>query len=207
MSRHVRHTRESVIQAAGKLFALRGYHGTSMKDLGDELGLLKSSIYSHISSKEDLLLEVVRRGERLFNESAQRALDTSTDQTGQLRALIQGHLEVILEHRDEASTFLNEARALEEPYRQAVIAARDRYELIFRQVIEESIATGKFDRRVDPVMAGIFILSILNSVGRWYRPEGALDLEGLTERIWEFVSSGLIQPSQEADLQMTGPHR
>ncbi len=207
MSGQVRHSRESVIQAAGKLFALRGYHSTSMKDLGDELGLLKSSIYSHVSSKEDLLLEVVRRGERLFNESAQRALDASSDDTGRLRALIRGHLEVILDHRDEASTFLNEARALEEPYREAVIAARDRYEAIFRQAIGERVAAGEFDRRVDPVMAGIFILSILNSVGRWYRPDGALDLEDLTEQIWDFVSSGLLQTAGGADLQAAGPQR
>lgn len=207
MSSQVRNSRETVIKAAGKLFALRGYHGTSMKDLGDELGLLKSSIYSHVSSKEDLLLEVVRRGERLFNESARRALDNSTSENGRLRALIRGHLEVILDHRDEASTFLNEARALDEPYREGVVAARDRYELIFRHVIGEGISAGEFDERVDPVMAGIFILSILNSVGRWYRPEGALDREELAERIWEFVSSGLILPSRDSGLPAISPQR
>ena len=140
------------------------------------------------------LLEVVRRGERLFNEAARRALDTSTSEKGRLRALIRGHLEVILDHRDEASTFLNEALALDEPHRKEVVAARDRYELIFRQVIGEGVSGGEFDERVDPVMAGIFILSILNSVGRWYRPEGALDREELAERIWEFVSSGMLLP-------------
>lgn len=207
MSSQVRNSRETVIKAAGKLFALRGYHGTSMKDLGDELGLLKSSIYSHVSSKEDLLLEVVRRGERLFLESARRALDTSTGENGRLRALIRGHIEVILDHRDEASTFLNEARALDEPHRRGVVAARDRYELIFRRVIGEGVSAGEFDERVDPVMAGIFILSILNSVGRWYRPEGALDREELAERIWEFVSSGLTLPSEDSGLPTTGPQR
>ena len=207
MSSQVRNSRETVIKAAGKLFALRGYHGTSMKDLGDELGLLKSSIYSHVSSKEDLLLEVVRRGERLFLESARRALDTSTGENGRLRALIRGHLEVILDHRDEASTFLNEARALDEIYREGVVAARDRYELIFRRVIGEGVSAGEFDERVDPVMAGIFILSILNSVGRWYRPEGALDREELAERIWEFVSSGLTLPSRDPGLPTTDPQR
>lgn len=194
MSGQVRHSRESVIRAAGKLFALRGYHGTSMKDLGDELGLLKSSIYSHISSKEDLLVEVVRRAERLFGDSAQRALDAPLGEADRLKALISGHLDVILDHRDEASTFLNEARALTEPYREAVIAARDRYEMIFRQVIRAGIATGEFDHRVDPVMSGIFILSLLNAVGRWYRPEGAMSREDLVEQIWDFVSRGLLRP-------------
>lgn len=189
-----RHSRESVIQAAGKLFARRGYHGTSMKDLGEELGLLKSSIYSHVSSKEDLLLEVVKRAETLFSDSARRALDSHSGQANRLKALIRGHLRVILDHRDEASTFLNEARSLDERYREAVIAARDGYEQVFREVIEEGIRTGEFHRRTDPVVAGIFILSILNAVGRWYQPDGRLAPDEMTEEVWSFVSSGLAHP-------------
>ena len=191
MSTTTRHSRESVIQAAGKLFALRGYHGTSMQDLGNELGLFKSSIYSHVSSKEDLLLEVVRRAERLFNQSAQRAMENNVGEAARLQALITGHLQVILDHRDEASTFLNEARALDARYREAVIAARDGYEGIFREVLRAGINSGDFNPQIDPVMATIFILSILNAVGRWYRPDGKLGREDLAHEMWEFISSGL----------------
>ena len=197
MSGQARHSRESVVKAAGKLFALRGYHGTSMQDLGDELGLLKSSIYSHVSSKEDLLLEVVRRAERLFNQSAREALETPSGEAARLRALIRGHLQVILDHRDEASTFLNEARALDERYREAVIDARNGYEGVFRQVIGRGVRTGEFDDRVDPAMASIFILSILNAVGRWYRPDGRLEPGDLAEEMWGFISSGMVRAEMQ----------
>ncbi len=52
----IRNTRSDVVDAAGRLFAQRGYHGTSMRDLGKELGLLGSSLYSHVDSKQDLLV-------------------------------------------------------------------------------------------------------------------------------------------------------
>jgi len=204
MTAATRHSRESVIQAAGKLFARRGYHGTSMKDLGDELGLLKSSIYSHVSSKEDLLLEVVRRAERLFNDSARKALESTSGEAARLRALVKGHIEVILDHRDEVSTFLNEARALDEQYREAVVAARDGYERIFRQVIRAGVRSGEFDHRVDPVMAGIFILSILNALGRWYRPHGRLQRQQLVEEMWDFISSGLASSRPQEPGAPTG---
>ena len=68
-----RHSRDDVIDAAGRLFAERGYHGTSMRDLGKALGLHGSSLYSHVSSKEDLLVEVVQRGAELFQRSAAAA--------------------------------------------------------------------------------------------------------------------------------------
>lgn len=202
MSANHRHSRETVIRAAGKLFARRGYHGTSMQDLGNELGLLKSSIYSHVASKEDLLLEVVGRAERLFNQSARKAIDAHTGEGARLRALISGHLQVILDHRDEASTFLNEARALDERYRATVIAARDGYEEVFRQVIGRGVSSGEFHDRVDPVVASIFILSILNAVGRWYRPDGRLGPERLAEEMWGFIGPGLLRrvpPTRSTD--------
>ncbi len=65
-------SREDVVTAAGRLFSARGYHGTSMRDLARELGLIGSSFYSHIDSKADLLVEVVERGADLFQESADR---------------------------------------------------------------------------------------------------------------------------------------
>ncbi len=192
MSTTARHSRETVIKAAGKLFASRGYHGTSMQDLGNELGLLKSSIYSHVSSKEDLLLEVVRRAEQLFSQSARRALSSGGGDKERLRALVTGHLQVILDHHDEASTFLHEARALDERYREAVLAARDRYEDVFRRVIRSGIRSGEFDSRTDPVAATIFVLSLLNAVVRWYRPDGRLGPQELTEEMWRFIGSGIL---------------
>ena len=61
-------SRDDVIEAAGRLFAKRGYHATSMRDLGGELGILGGSVYAHVSSKEELLVEVVQRAGRLFGE-------------------------------------------------------------------------------------------------------------------------------------------
>ena len=69
-----RNSRSDVVAAAGRLFAERGYHGTSMRDLGRELGLLGSSLYAHVESKQDLLVEVVEEGARLFQDSAEEAL-------------------------------------------------------------------------------------------------------------------------------------
>ncbi len=57
-----RNSRDDVVRAAARLFAERGYHGTSMRDLGAELGLFGSSLYSHVGSKQELLVEVVATG-------------------------------------------------------------------------------------------------------------------------------------------------
>ncbi|HSJ26790.1 MAG TPA: TetR/AcrR family transcriptional regulator [Acidimicrobiia bacterium] len=192
-----RNTRADVVQAAGRLFAEKGYHGTSMRDLGRELGLQGSSLYSHIRSKEDLLVDVVQRAADLFQASAARAMALEGDDRSRLRALIAGHVDVLLDHVDEARTFLNEARALDEPDRARVLGARDGYEQTFRDVLARGSANGTFRADLDPVVTGILLLSILNSVDRWYRADGRLDRRSLVDSILGFALDGIGAPSTD----------
>jgi TetR/AcrR family transcriptional regulator, cholesterol catabolism regulator len=189
-----RNTRADVVAAAGRLFAERGYHGTSMRDLGRELGLHGSSLYSHISSKEDLLVDVVQRAADLFEIAASQALAVDGDSRDRLRALIAGHIDVLLDHVDEARTFLYEARSLDEPHRSRVLDARNAYERVFREVLDEGVAHGAFRPDLDPVVTGILILSVLNAIDRWYRPDGRLDRPALVEAILEFTLEGIALP-------------
>jgi len=186
-----RNSRADVIAAAGRLFAERGYHGTSMRDLGRELGMLGSSLYAHVDSKQDLLVEVVEQGARLFQESAAAALAVEGTARDRLQALIRGHVGVVLANHDVVRTFLNEARMLDDGHRSRVITARDAYEQAFRDVLVTGIGEQSFREDVDPKIASIFILSILNALERWYRPDGDLDSAALTRSLIGFVESGL----------------
>lgn len=186
-----RHSHEDVVRAAGRLFAERGYHGTSMRDLGKELGLLGSSLYSHVSSKQDLLVEVVEEGARLFEESAVKALSVEGTAADRLEALVAAHVEVVVDNIDVSRTFLNEARMLDATHRARIVDARDHYEGVFRSVIGEGRNDGSFTAHIDPKIASIFILSILNAIERWYHVDGDLDRDALIEELTAFIMSAL----------------
>jgi TetR/AcrR family transcriptional regulator, cholesterol catabolism regulator len=186
-----RNSRADVVAAAGRLFAVRGYHGTSMRDLGRELGLLGSSLYAHVESKQDLLVEVVEEGARLFQDSADRALAAGGTASERLRGLVAGHIDVVLDNQDVVRTFLNEARMLDEEHRSRIVEARDHYEEAFRTVIREGWEDGSLGADTDPKIASIFILSILNAIERWYHPRGELDRGALTNELTRFARAAL----------------
>ncbi len=187
----VRNTRSDVIDAAGRLFAEGGYHGTSMRDLGRELGMLGSSLYSHVDSKQDLLVEVVEEGARLFEASAEQANATSGTARDRLTALVAGHVAVVLDNVDVARTFLNEARMLDAKHRHRVLEARDHYEQVFRSVLAEGARDGSFRPGIDPKTTSIYILSVLNALERWYDPAGALARDELTADLTAFLVAGV----------------
>lgn len=184
-------SREDVVRAAGRLFAERGFHGTSMRDLGSEVGLLGSSLYSHVAGKHELLVEVVRRGAELFQRLAEDVLSTDTEATDQLRMLIAGHVRIVVDNLDEARTILNEARFLAPEERAPIVDMRNRYEDAYRTVIARGVERGEFDRSVDPAFGAINVLSLLNAIERWYRPDGAMGPADVAAAMSRFVERGL----------------
>src|ERR1700756_4729171 len=99
--------RAELTRAAARLFAQKGYHGTSVGDLADALGLQKGSLYAHIDSKAELLWEVAREGAEAFHA----ALDTVPDEgpvLERIRAALRAHLRVVADQLDIATVFVRE---------------------------------------------------------------------------------------------------
>ena len=184
-------SREDIVIGAGKRFATYGYRGTSMRDLGDDLGILGSSIYAHVGGKQELLLAVIERGAALFDASATKAVASHDDPTERLRWLIEGHIDVLVDHEAESRTFLNEAAFLDPVERDRVTDMRDRYERVFRDTIKSGVRSSAFRSDVDPKISGIFVLSMLNAIQRWFDPTGELSRTALVDRLHRFAISGL----------------
>jgi AcrR family transcriptional regulator len=186
-----RRNRRDVIQAAGRLFAQRGFHGTSMRDLGDTLGLHGSSLYAHVGSKTELLEEIVADGVRQCIDLADEVLAGDEPAADKLRWLVTGHVRLVVANLDTWTTFVNEYRFLPEPERERVIGLRDRYQGAYRSVIKEGAAEGWVREDLDDRLAATLVLSLLNAVSGWYRPNGDRSPEQLADAVYELVIGGI----------------
>ena len=185
-------TRDDIIAGAGRRFATHGYHGTSMRDLGDDLGILGSSIYAHVGGKQELLVAVIERGASYFAASAEAAVADADSPSDRLTRLIAGHIDVVLTHRSEARTYLSETDFLPDEDRLRIAASRDSYEQAFVDAIEDGIGAGEFDPDRSARLSAIYVLSVLNAVDRWFDDDGRLDRAGLAEDISAFVTRGVM---------------
>jgi AcrR family transcriptional regulator len=116
---------------------------------------------------------------------------TDGDGLARLRALVAGHVDVVLDHPDEVRTFLYEANALEESHRTRVLAARNNYEEAFRTVLRAGAEDGSLRPDLDSPLAAIILLSILNALERWYSPNGRLSRDELVRGILAFGLEGI----------------
>src|SRR5881396_3050199 len=123
--------RQELSRQAARLFAQKGYHGTSIGDLAAALGVQKGSLYSHIESKQDLLYEIVREGVDAFT-AALEAIPEELPAFEKIRLALRAHLRVVSEQLDVATVFVREWRYLEGDRRDEIVCERRRYEERFR---------------------------------------------------------------------------
>jgi TetR/AcrR family transcriptional regulator, cholesterol catabolism regulator len=180
--------REELTRTAARLFAERGYHGTSLADIAGALGMQKASLYHHIASKEDLLWEVARRGADAFH-AALDAVPEDAPATEKIRLALRGHLRVVAEQLDAATVFTREWRALGGDRRAEFIAERRRYEHRVRELFQEGVDGGELRTDLDVATAALLFLSAANWAYTWLRP-GA-DTDALADRFFAVLLDGM----------------
>jgi AcrR family transcriptional regulator len=179
--------RSELTREAAKLFARKGYHGTSVGDIADALGVQKGSLYSHISSKEDLLYETLREGAAAFHE----ALDTIPEDlpsTEKIRFALRGHLRVVAEQLDVATVFVQEWRYLEGDRREEFVAERRRYEERIRELFREGRELSELRADLDENVAALVLLSAANWAYTWLQP--GRDTDELADRFFAILLDG-----------------
>jgi TetR/AcrR family transcriptional regulator, cholesterol catabolism regulator len=180
--------RAELTRAAARLFAEKGYHGTSVGDLAEALGLQKGSLYTHIDSKAELLWEVAREGAEAFH-AALDALPDDGPVLERIRAALRAHLQVVAEQLDIATVFVREWRYLEGGRREQFVAERRRYEERIRGLFREGREVGELRTDLDDATAALLALSAANWAYTWLRP-GA-DTDALADRFTAQLLDGM----------------
>ena len=96
----------------------------------------------------------------------------------------------------DATVFLHGWKFLSEARRSAVAERRDRYEHLYRRVIEEGIQSGAF-AECDPKMAALLVLSAVNWLPQWYKPSGPLSPAEVADEFSDLILSGLAYSASE----------
>ena len=180
--------RNELTRQAARLFAERGYHGTSIGDLAEAMGVQKGSLYAHINSKQDLLYETMREGADAFH-AALDVLPEHAPVTERIRLALRGHLRVVAEQLDVATVFIREWRYLEGERRDEIVAERRRYEERVRALFREGRELGSCAPTWTTSAAALLMLSAANWAYTWLRP--GRDTDELADRFYALLVDGM----------------
>jgi AcrR family transcriptional regulator len=180
--------RAELVRTAARLFAERGYHGTSMGDIARAMGVQKASLYSLTGSKQQLLYDTVRAGAEAFH-AALDAVGDEAHAVERIRQALRGHLQVVAEQLDTATVFTREWRYLDDAFLEEFVGERRRYEERWRELFREGVERGELRVDLRPSDAALLVLSAANWAYTWL-PAGA-DTDTLADRFTAIVVDGI----------------
>lgn len=183
------YSREELLTVCVAVFNRHGYDNTSMGMLSTELGISKSAIYHHVSSKEEILQEALIRAldaleAMIFEVQARdlRAIDT-------LEQIVRGSVRVLVEQMPYV-TLLLRLRGNSE-IELAALERRRRITRTMEQLVRHAQEDGDLRTDVSSKSAPRLMLGMVNSIVDWYQPGGIGTTDALSDTVVKMALDGL----------------
>lgn len=185
-------TREDILEAAAQVFRQKGFHGASMQDIAEAVNLQKASLYHHVSSKQEILLALLNRALELLLERISAISDQPLPADKKLSQMIRAYLQILAENTDLSAVLLFEHRSLERRQHARHVPNRDKFEALWRNVLEEGVESNRFQCD-DPALTTRAILGIMNWTITWYRPDGDMTINQVADHYSDLLLNGLLK--------------
>lgn len=167
-----------ILEAAAILFAERGYAATSVRDIGERVGLLGGSLYYYIKSKDALFVKINDTALQVAEDRIRAAIATVERPWERLTTACVTMLEIQLDPNSLTMPLMNDFQSVPTEVRERLVAKRDAFEKIFVQLVADLPLAEGLDRGVYRLL----LLTLLNNVSGWYR-EGRLTPEEIARQI------------------------
>ena len=174
--------KDQIKKTAAQMFRKRGYPSTSMRDIAKKLGMEAPSLYNHISSKQEILSELLLSVAHEFMSGMKTIKASPLSALEKLEFLVKLHVDITLEHSDAVSLLTGEWIHLEKDSAKEFIEKRDAYETDFREILRTCIHEGSVEK-VDIDMAVFSILSTLRWLYSWYAKHPNVNREELEKEM------------------------
>ncbi|MGQ0561233.1 MAG: TetR/AcrR family transcriptional regulator [Gemmatimonadota bacterium] len=192
-----------ILQTAAAIFAEKGYHDTSIRDISRATGVSLSGLYYYFRSKEELLCLIMDHCFGTVLENAQAVLAAEPDPERRLRLFIENHLRYFVSNMKEMKVLSHEARSLTGDYRRLVNDKKRRYTDLCIGILGELADKDS----VDPRIAAYSLFGMMNWIYNWYHPERAgpvAELAGnMSQLFLNGYLSGAAQPARRSNVERT----
>jgi len=170
---------ERLVQVAAKLFAERGFEGTSVQEIVEAAGVTKGAMYHYFGSKDDLLYEIYGRVLRMQMERLEKVASGEGPVQERLHAAAADVVVTTIENLDDTKIFLRSMHQLTPEKQRTVRAERRRYHERFRAMVHEGQESGLFRDDVPADLVVDFYFGSVHHLWMWYRrtrPQTAEDV-------------------------------
>jgi AcrR family transcriptional regulator len=183
-----------ILQTAATIFADKGYHDTSIRDISRATGISLSGLYYYFRSKEELLFLIQDHCFGTVLQDAQRLLAGENEPDRKLRIFVSNHLRYFISNMKEMKVLSHEAQSLSGDYRRLVNNKKKAYTELCIGIVEDLAPTGA---AMDPRIAAMSLFGMMNWIYNWYHPERDVPVAELADHMSQLFLRGYLSGAPE----------
>ena len=193
-----------VLKTSAGVFAEKGYHSTSMRDISRATKMSLSGLYYYFKSKEELLFLIQDYCFTTVIEDCRRLLKGVDDPVRRLKLLIENHLNYFVNNMNEMKVLSHEANSISGDLFRKVNTKKRQYVDLVMNLLAEIARENRVDH-VDVRVATFSLFGMMNWIYNWYDPRKDVDVEGLSRNITRLFLKGFLGDKMvDAETRETG---
>jgi len=179
---------ESILRTAAQIFAEKGYHQASIRDIARATGVSLSGLYYYFNSKEELLFLIQDHAFGTLIGNLDQLLEGEPQPLRRLRILMENHLRYFIANKAEMKVLSHEAEALTGDFRRRVNAKKRRLTEIAMEILSELRPEGD----IDPRVATFAMFGMMNWLYNWHRPDRDVPLDKIVDDMYTIFGQGFL---------------
>jgi AcrR family transcriptional regulator len=199
---------EFILRTSARIFAEKGYHQTSMRDISRATEVSLAGLYYYCKSKEELLFLIQDNCFGRVHERLRERLRETSDPVAKLRLVIENHLSFFAANMAEMKVLSHEAESLAGEMRAHVTGRKQQYTRLVRRILSEvqqaQRARAGHDAaapRPDLTVSTYALFGMMNWIYNWYDPRGHLSVSDLVDNLARLFLSGFLAGQAGDELQ------
>ena len=191
-SRHYDEKLQQILKTSARIFAEKGFHHTSVRDIARATKMSLSGLYYYFTTKEELLYLIQERCFLTLLQRWEQAADPQADARARIRAFAENHLSFFLHNMSEMKVMGHEDESLTGGFQDKILVLRRRYVKVIMDLIGE-LPGRESDKAVDLRVATFALFGMMNWIYTWYQPKRDLEFPRLIEQMLRIYFFGLLQ--------------
>ncbi len=182
--------RDEVLDAAAAVFAEKGFHAATTRDIAGRVGLLPGSLYYYFESKEAAFVEVCRRRGEAFNARLGAILSAPGALAARVRSGIAQHLRY--NRAELVSTIAFGQRVLPAGAARELIALGRVYERLWERIFRAAVSARELPRDFDCRAATVALLALCNGAIHWYEKKSPREIDRIARKFADYFLDGAL---------------
>ena len=182
-------SKDAILNEAKRLFSVKGYRGTTLKDLTSSFNVSRPSIYYYYKSKMDILSELHSKGFNEANSNFDKILSTDLPTKEKFRKILEVHTRTLANDTELHKIFYLDEMEMSAKLRKEIKKRRKDYTDRIIEVYKKGMAEGIF-KQIDPKVAVYLLLGACNWLTIWYSPKKNIEPEQIVQSLILILSEG-----------------